>query len=84
LVRKGEVIGEKRGKVIGRKEGEVIGEKRGEMIGRINSRIETIKNMISKGKTSEEISDWCGYDLDFVREVVEGKLPNIIDRLKVD
>jgi predicted transposase/invertase (TIGR01784 family) len=89
LVRKGEVIGEKRGVIIGRKEGEVIGEKRGKIIGReegevigrkegkIDERTETIKNMISKGKTPEEISDWCGYDLDFVKEVAEGKLQTV-------
>jgi hypothetical protein len=31
----------------------------------------TVKNMLSKGKTPEEIADLCGYDLDFVNEVAE-------------
>jgi hypothetical protein len=55
------------------RKGVIIGLKEG----RINVRIETIKNMISKGKTLEEISDWCGYDLDFVKEVAEGKLQTV-------
>jgi hypothetical protein len=51
--------------------------RKGRKEGEINSRIETIKNMISKGKTPEEISDWCGYDLDFVKKVAEGKLQTV-------
>jgi hypothetical protein len=31
----------------------------------------TVKNMLSKGKTPEEIADLCGYDLNFVNEVAE-------------
>jgi hypothetical protein len=36
------------------------------------SEIKTVKNMLKKGKTPEEIADWCGYDLDFVNQVAEG------------
>jgi hypothetical protein len=35
------------------------------------SQTETVKNMLKKGKTPEEIADWCGYDLDFVNQVAE-------------
>jgi hypothetical protein len=34
-------------------------------------RTQTVKNMIKKGITPEEIADWCGYDLDFVNQVAE-------------
>jgi hypothetical protein len=32
-------------------------------------RSKTIKHMLGKGKTPEEISDFCGYDLQFVKKV---------------
>jgi predicted thioesterase len=38
---------------------------------RIDERSETIKHMLEKGKSSEEIADLCGYDLKFVRQVEE-------------
>jgi DNA-binding CsgD family transcriptional regulator len=37
-------------------------------------RCKTIKRMLSKGKTPEEISDLCDYDLSYVREVEESML----------
>jgi hypothetical protein len=39
--------------------------------GRTTERIETVTNMLNKGKTPEEIADLCGYDLNFVNEVAE-------------
>jgi DNA-binding CsgD family transcriptional regulator len=38
---------------------------------RMDERSETIKHMLGKGKSSEEIADLCGYDLKFVRQVEE-------------
>jgi hypothetical protein len=38
---------------------------------RRTDRTKTVKNMLKKGKTPEEIADWCGYDLDFVNQVAE-------------
>jgi hypothetical protein len=35
-------------------------------------RCKTIKRMLGKGKTPEEISDFCGYDLQYVKKVQEG------------
>jgi DNA-binding CsgD family transcriptional regulator len=32
-------------------------------------RCKTIKRMLGKGKTPEEISDFCGYDLQYVKKV---------------
>jgi hypothetical protein len=40
-------------------------------IERTTDRTKTVKNMISKGKTPEEIADLCGYDLNFVNQVAE-------------
>jgi hypothetical protein len=48
-----------------------IGEKDGEIKGRSAERSDTIKNMINNGFTTEQISKFCGYDLDFVNEVAE-------------
>lgn len=39
--------------------------------GRTSAEAKTVKNMISKGKTPEEIADLCGYDLNFVNQVAE-------------
>jgi predicted transposase YdaD len=50
-----------------------IGENKGKIEGKIEGRTEersdTIKNMINNGFTTEQISKFCGYDLDFVNEV---------------
>jgi hypothetical protein len=35
------------------------------------SEIKTVKNMLNNGFTTEEISKFCGYDLDFVNQVAE-------------
>jgi DNA-binding CsgD family transcriptional regulator len=34
-------------------------------------RCKTVKHMLGKGKSSEEIADLCGYDLQFVQQVEE-------------
>jgi hypothetical protein len=36
-----------------------------------NERSETIRHMLGKGKSSEEIADLCGYDLKFVQQIEE-------------
>jgi predicted transposase YdaD len=56
---------------IGEQRGEIKGEKNGEIKGRTEERSDTIKNMINNGFTTEQISKFCGYDLDFVIEVVK-------------
>jgi hypothetical protein len=35
------------------------------------SKTETVKNMINNGFTTDQISKFCGYDLDFVNQVAE-------------
>jgi hypothetical protein len=52
---------------IGEKNGEIKGEKKG----RTAERSDTIKNMINNGFTTDQISKFCGYDLNFVNEVAE-------------
>jgi hypothetical protein len=49
---------------------EKYGDRRGEE-SRLDERSETIRHMLGKGKSSEEIADLCGYDLKFVRQVEE-------------
>jgi hypothetical protein len=40
--------------------------------GATTERVKTVKNMLNNGFTTEEISKFCGYDLDFVNQVAEG------------
>jgi hypothetical protein len=51
--------------------------RRGKMEGKADERCETVKRMLRKGKTPEEISDFCDYDLSYVREVEESILQKI-------
>lgn len=37
--------------------------------GRAEGRVEDIRNMLLKGKTAEQIADFCGYDLNEVKKV---------------
>ncbi len=38
---------------------------------RVEGRAEDIRTMLKKGRTPEEIADFCGYDLDEIRTVQE-------------
>jgi predicted transposase YdaD len=58
-------IGENKGKI----EGQIEGKIEGKIEGRVEERSDTIKNMINNGFTTDQISKFCGYDLDFVNEV---------------
>jgi hypothetical protein len=42
--------------------------------GQDNERYEMVKHMLGKGKTPEEISAFCDYDLTYVREIEESML----------
>lgn len=39
--------------------------------GREEGRIELVESMLASGKTPEQISDFCGLDLDYIREIEE-------------
>jgi hypothetical protein len=41
-------------------------------IERTTDRTKTVKNMLNNGFTTDQISKFCGYDLDFVNQVAEG------------
>jgi hypothetical protein len=47
------------------------GKIEGKIEGRTEERLDTIKNMISNGFSADQISKFCGYDLDFVNKVAE-------------
>jgi hypothetical protein len=51
--------------------------RRGKAEGKADERCETVKRMLRKGKTPEEISDFCDYDLSYVREIEESMLQKI-------
>jgi hypothetical protein len=74
-------IGRKEGVSIGRKEGVSIGRKEGVSIGRKEGREEqkkiNIEFMLRNGKSPEEISNFCGFDLDYVKEVEASLLANV-------
>ena len=55
---------------------EKYGDRRAEKA-RNDERCETIKRMLRKGKAAEEISDLCGYELEFVQQVEEGMMQTI-------
>jgi hypothetical protein len=38
---------------------------------RRTDRTKTVKNMLNNGFTTDQISKFCGYDLDFVNQVAE-------------
>ncbi len=54
---------------IGREEGIEIGREEGREEGIEIGREEDICKMLKNGKTPEQISDFCGYDLNYVRTV---------------
>jgi hypothetical protein len=56
---------------IGEQRGEIKGKIEGKIEGRTLERSDTIKNMINNGFTTEQISKFCGYDLDFVNKVTK-------------
>jgi hypothetical protein len=74
LREEGILIGRKEGISIGRKEGVSIGREEGISIGRKEGREEqkkiNIEFMLRNGKSPEEISSFCGYDLDYVKQIL--------------
>jgi DNA-binding CsgD family transcriptional regulator len=40
-------------------------------------RCKDIKRMLGRGKTPEEISEFCGYDLQFVKKVQESMIQTV-------
>ena len=42
--------------------------------GRVEGRMEVIENILRKGKTPQEIVDFCGFELDIVEQVQESLL----------
>jgi hypothetical protein len=48
--------------------------RKGQIAGEANERCEAVKRMLRKGKTPEEISAFCDYDLTYVREIEESML----------
>ena len=46
----------------------------GKLEGKLEEKMELITRLLQKGKTVEEISDFCGYDLEEVRRIEEGIL----------
>jgi hypothetical protein len=47
------------------------GQIAGKAEGMADERCESVKRMLRNGKTPEEISDFCGYELSYVRKVEE-------------
>ena len=45
--------------------------------GRKNAIYESVENMLSKGKTPEEIADFCGYPIDLIHEVEQSMRANV-------
>jgi hypothetical protein len=43
----------------------------------VDDRSETVKRMLTKGKSSEEIADLCGFDLKFVQQVEESMMQTV-------
>jgi hypothetical protein len=43
----------------------------------LDERRKTVKRMLERGKTPEEISDFCGYELKFVKQVEESFMQTV-------
>jgi DNA-binding CsgD family transcriptional regulator len=46
--------------------------RKGKMAGKADERCEAVQRMLRRGKTPDEIADFCGYDLSYVQEIQEG------------
>ena len=46
----------------------------GKLGGKLEEKMELITRLLQKGKTVDEISDFCGYDLEEVRRIEESIL----------
>ena len=60
-----------KGQEIGREEGEIIGEKRGKVIGEMKTKVSLICRNMSVGITAEQIAEFMGEDISFVRKVCD-------------
>lgn len=45
--------------------------------GRADERYQTVKSMLQRGKTPEEISEFCEYDLSYVKQVEESMMERV-------
>ena len=50
------------------------GKLEGRLEGKLEEKMELITRLLQKGKTVDEISDFCGYDLEEVRRIEESIL----------
>ena len=55
----------------GRAEGIAEGRAEGRAEGIAHERYQTVSSMLQRGKTPEEISEFCEYDLSYVKQVAE-------------
>ena len=53
------------------------GREAGREEGRKDERYQTVKSMLQRGKTLEEISDFCAYDLSYVKQVEESMMERV-------
>ena len=60
-----------KGQEIGREEGEIIGEKRGKVIGEMKTKVSLICRNLSVGIAAEQIAEFMGEDISFVRKVCD-------------
>jgi predicted transposase YdaD len=53
----------------GRAEGIIEGHAEGLTEGLSRGRVESIERMLQRGRTPEEIAEFCGYDIEMVRDI---------------
>jgi predicted transposase YdaD len=53
----------------GRAEGHAEGLTEGLSRGRSEGRTESIEHMLQRGRTPEEIAEFCGYDIEMVKDI---------------
>ena len=71
---KGELAGYNKGELAGYNKGELAGYNKGELAGAIKGRAELIFLMLNSGKTPEQISDFCGLDLEEVEKIIKSPM----------
>ena len=63
--------GREEGRAEGRKEGRAEGRKEGRAEGREEGRRDDIIRMLKSNKSPEQIAEFCGYDLEYVKKIQE-------------
>ena len=61
----------------GREEGRVQGIEYGKKEGAEAERKKSIEDMLRRGKTVEEIAEFCGYSKDYVKQIEESMLVRV-------